>query len=245
MKDYTIGITTFSKRIDFVSPLIKQIRSYTDSNIILAINGDYKEEFKEDYRKKILKLCLSYDRVYPIFFIEQRSLSKMWNTILIHSETDYCLILNDDIKINSNDIFRKIIGLQDDDVTITTFNNSYSHFICDKKIIDELGYFDERLLGFGEEDGDIKYRYVEKFKEIPKNINVNGLVNIVSPIRDENIKRGVGKYSKFNRDFVREKYTQDDRADVYLWRGKKWRKNIEDYVQYPYEKFYQENKDNL
>jgi len=55
----------------------------------------------------------------------------------------------------------------------------------------------------------------------------------------------VGKYSKFNRDFVREKYTQDDRADVYLWRGKKWRKNIEDYMQYPYEKFYQENKDNL
>ena len=245
MKDYTIGITTFSKRIDFVSTLIKQIRSYTDLDIILTINGDYKEEFKEEYRKKILKLCLLYDRVYPIFFIEQRSLSKMWNTILIHSKTNYCLILNDDIKINTNNIFRKITELKDDSITITTFNNSYSHFMCDKKIIDELGYFDERLLGFGEEDGDIKYRYIEKFKELPKNVNVNGLINIVSPIRDENIKKGVGKYSKFNKDFARKKYTQDDSAEVYLWGGKKWRKNIEDLIIYPYEKFYQENKNNL
>jgi len=74
---------------------------------------------------------------------------------------------------------------------------------------------------------------------------VNGLINIVSPIRDENIKKGVGKYSKFNKDFARKKYTQDDRAEVYLWGGKKWRKNIEDLIIYPYEKFYQENKNNL
>ena len=44
--DYTIGITTFSKRYELLVTLIKQIRSFTDKTIIISINGEKDGEFE-------------------------------------------------------------------------------------------------------------------------------------------------------------------------------------------------------
>ena len=62
----------------------------------------------EEYRKNILNLCLLYENVFPIFFVEMRGLSKMWNTLLIHSTKDDLLILNDDINVTSNNMFEVV-----------------------------------------------------------------------------------------------------------------------------------------
>ena len=72
---------------------------------MVVINGEKDGDFKEDYRKKILELCTSIKNVYPIFYLETRGLSKLWNTLLITSDSDNLLILNDDIEIHSADIF--------------------------------------------------------------------------------------------------------------------------------------------
>ena len=199
--NYSVCITTFSKRFNFLEKLVSQVRSFSNCDILISINGDYKQEFNNEYRKQILNLCLKYDNIYPMFFPEQRGLAKMWNELVIHSKTDWCLMLNDDVELTLDDIFTTTIPSLGDKPDLRRINGSFSHFLIHKVCLDELGYFDERLLGFGEEDGDIFYRYIERYNSWIQELYVHGFINIVSDIRDENITAGVGKYTKFNRDF--------------------------------------------
>ena len=247
MGNFTIGITTFSKRYDFVENLLQQIRKRTDRNIIITINGEKDGEFDEQYRVKILNLCAKYKSIYPIFFIETRGLSKMWNSILITATDDNILLLNDDIEILSNDIFEKIEQhISSADFTgITKVNNSFSHFIVNKNIMENIGYFDERLLGFGEEDGDITFRMLKKNLNI-NNIYANNVTNIVSDIRHEHVKSGIGKYSDFNRQFIyNHKYKADSKSNIRGMFDLPMNQILEDLNQYPNEKFFRENKKNL
>jgi hypothetical protein len=245
--DITIGITTFSKRYNYIEKLIPQIRKHTNNKIILLINGEQNGDFNEDYRDKILKLCVNYNNVYPIFFIETRGLSKLWNTILIHSNTTDVLIFNDDIEIHSNDIFKKIVShINSGEYNgLTKINNSFSHFLVNKLFIDEIGYFDERLLGFGEEDGDISFRMLKKDFKV-NNIFVNDVVNIISTTRHNHIKPGIGKYSNFNRHFIYNIKYKSNLASKY--RGMfdtPMEQVIEDIKVYSYESFFWDNKNNL
>jgi len=247
MNKYTICITTFSKRFSYIESLINQIRKFSDNDILISINGDYKKDFDNLYREKILNLCLKYENIYPIFFPEQRGLSKLWNTLIIHSKHDWCLMLNDDIEIESDDIFIKGNNLSDSPDLIR-INGSFSHFFVHKVCIDELGYFDERLLGFGEEDGDIFFRYIEKYNKWIQDFWVSGVKNLVIDLRDDNIKNGIGKYSAFNRDFCfvidNCKYKPNDNGIIGCF-GFPMEKKLEDLKIYPYEGFFKENKNNL
>jgi glycosyltransferase involved in cell wall biosynthesis len=248
MKNYSIGITTFSKRFDHLSKLVDQIRQLDDCDILLTINGNYNCEFDEDYRKKVLSLCCQYTKIYPIFFPEQRGLAKLWNTITIHSKTDWILMVNDDIELTENEIFTILNNLSKNEPDIKRINGSFSHFILHKDCIDDLGYFDERLLGFGEEDGDIFYRYIKKYNKWLQNISVHGFKNLCVSTRDENIKAGTGKYSAFNRNFCFHnnncKYKPDDNGISGMF-GLKMIKNLVDEPQYCYEKFFKEHKNKL
>ncbi len=241
--NYSIAITTFSLRFEMVKKLISQIRRFTDKEIIICINGEFNESFREDYRKKMLGLCLEYDYILPIFFSEMRGLSKMWNTSITLSSQKNILVLNDDLEILSNDIFDKISSLNDE-ISLIKINNSFSHFLINRDILNKVGWFDERLLGFGEEDGDITFRFLEQSIGI-YNLNVSGVINIVSEIR-QNIKPGVGKYSLFNREFAfGEKYQKTDSVGIIGMFGEPHKKIVKDQNIYPYESFYWDNKNKL
>ncbi len=245
--DYTIAITTFSKRYDFIVKLISQIRSFTNKPIVISINGEKDAKFDEDYRRKMLELCSKYENVFPTFFLETRGLSKMWNTALIMSYHENVLMLNDDIEILSSNIF---------DVTethikselftgLTKLNGSFSHFIVNKKLMDTVGYFDERLLGFGEEDGDITYRLLKIGVNV-NNIPVRDVINIISNVRHEHVKSGIGKYSEFNRQFIyNEKYVPNMNSHYRGMFDTPMDQKLEDNNQYPNEKFFSENKGKL
>jgi glycosyltransferase involved in cell wall biosynthesis len=247
MENFTIVITTFAKRYNYVVNLIPQIRNYTDNKIILVVNGEKDGNFDEEYRKNILTLCSNYYNVFPTMFIETRGLCKMWNTGLIMSDTDNVLILNDDIEIHSGDIIRDVTShiKSSEYKGITRINNSFSHFIANKIVLDSLGYFDERLLGFGEEDGDISYRFI-KSGIVINTIYINGVMNIISNIRHEHIKPGIGKYSSFNRQFIYgQKYSPNMNSHYKGMFDTPMDQIMEDVNQYPYEKFFRENKNNL
>lgn len=247
MNEFTIAITTFSKRYDLLSSLVQQIRNYTDTKIILVVNGELNGEFHEDYRIKILNLCINYKNIYPILFVETRGLSKMWNTAIIHSDTDNILILNDDLKIESNEIFSKTVNIiRNDNYTgLLKINNSFSHFIVNKIVIHKIGYFDERLLGFGEEDGDISYRFEKENIKIG-NVYVNGIINIISDIRHDYIKTEIGKYSKFNRNFIyNEKYKKNENSPFRGMFDTSMDEILVNQPQYVYEKFFRKNKNKL
>jgi hypothetical protein len=247
MENFTIAITTFAKRYDYVVNLIPQIRNYTDNKILLIINGEKDGEFDETYRKNVLELCAKYNNVYPSMFIETRGLCKMWNTGLILSDKDDVLILNDDIEIHSGDVIKYVsLHIKTPEYKgLTKINGSFSHFIANKVIIDKLGYFDERLLGFGEEDGDISYRFIKAGIAI-NNIYVNGVVNIISNIRHEHITAGIGKYSNFNRQFIYgEKYSPNVSSPHKGMFDTPMDQKLEDVNQYPHEEFFRQNKSKL
>jgi hypothetical protein len=245
MEDYTIAITTFSKRYNLLVDLIQQIRSFNKkTKILLMINGEKDGDFDNKYRLMILKLCAGFENIYPNFFIETRGVAKLWNSAIILSASENLLILNDDLELKMPNLFSDVeTHLKSKEFSgLTKINNSFSHFIINKSIIDSVGYFDERLIGFGEEDGDITYRFIKNKIHI-NNIHVNGIVNIISNIRHDHIESGIGKYSKFNRDFIYgSKYKPSKNSiikgmfDVFM------DQILEDKPQYPYEKFFRENK---
>jgi hypothetical protein len=233
----TIGITTFSKRFDMLVTLVSQLRRLTKDKIIICINGEQNGKFDNEYRKKVLQLCAQNDDVYPIFFIEIRGLSKLWNTIVNTSNTNNVLMLNDDLELTSDILFYQLQEYLNSGhfKGLTKINNSFSHFLISKEHLNKIGYFDERLLGFGEEDGDITYRFLKNNLTID-NININGFSNLVSEIRHDEVKSGIGKYSKFNRDYIyNKKYYPDTSSEI---------KGMFDNC-YPLERYYLDNKKDL
>ena len=251
--EYTIGITTFSLRFDMLKNLIGQIRTYTDRKIFITVNGEKDGNFNEDYRIKILNLCSEFSGIFPIFFAEVRGVSKLWNTILIHSDKDHVMMLNDDILITSGDVFEKTQDYINSKNFngLTMLNSSFSHYIVDRKLVDSVGYFDERLLGFGEEDGDIVYRLLKSYGQTINILWVEGLINIISEVRHTDVKKGSinnieHKYSDFNRKFVYgTKYSTDFTSKFKGFFDTPMKQNIPNEKIYPYEKFYWDNKNKL
>jgi hypothetical protein len=248
--NFDIGITTFSLRFNFVESLVKTIRELgVENNIYLCINGEKDSLFNEEYRKNMLSLCLSHPNVYPIFFVETRGLSKMWNTLIVHSTKENVLILNDDINLVNDNMFNVVSEHIDgpEYYGLSKINDTFSYFVVNKTLIDDLGYFDERLIGFGEEDGDITYRMISKKGKDVYRLYAQGVYNIISDIRHEHIKPGVGKYSWFNRDFTfNKKYNcQNANSGISGMFGVVCDPILPDENLYPYEKFFKENKEKL
>ena len=248
---YSIVITTFDKRFksDLI-PLIASIKTLRPRvEIILTVNGPCRSHFDQSYRSQLLQFLAGYDEVYPTIFPEFQSLAKMWNRGVLTASHECVLILNDDLKIPVDgetsffDHFERVLVTAPETFII---NGSFSHFVVSKKEVIEVGFFDERLLGLGEEDGDFYWRYHETFKkEIPR-MDIALIDNIHSDVTDEGYVKGIRTASQFNRDFIKKTKYKDILLGGY--RGmfdKRVKKLLEDEVQYPYEDFYRKNKELL
>jgi len=251
-KKYSVVITTFSNRLDYFIKFLGQVRSQTDADIIVTVNGNYNQKFDDNYRNSILKVCSEYKNVYPVFFPEQRGLAKLWNSSIIHSANDWVVILQDDLELVSDDFFKFLEqNLTHQHPDLCRINSTFQHFAIHKDTIEELGWFDERLLGFGEEDGDIIWRYTEKYNKNVTEWSIGGIQPSGNWIRDENIRPGVSKYSAFNREFMfkpdnNPKYipSGNDNGIEGMF-GSKHIKTQPDSIQYPHESFFRANKNKL
>lgn len=248
----TIGITTFADRFEkYFKPLLKRIREFNKhTEIIIAVNGEHNQAFSEEYRQKILAFLSSQPNTFPIMFPVFRGVSKLWNSIIVHATNDYILLLNDDIMISSpnfvKDIKKHIVL---NNYRSFTINKSWSHFLISRKEIDYLGYFDERLLGIGEEDGDISWRYFHEYRRRLTNYKIKYFDNFaeetVNSYKPINIECHSGtKYSRFNRNFIQQKYENDQYGIPGLF-GQPVRLTDPGPEQYPNELFYHRNKDKL
>lgn len=249
---YSIGISTFSKRIDMLKELLVSIRLHRPTvPILIAINGTHKQKFDEDYRRNVLQIITEYQFVYPIFFPQMRGYAKLVNTLVVHSPEEKLVLLQDDTTITSHRFFDELEILLPKIDRMCRFNGSFSQGCYTKRGMIELGWFDERLLGFGEEDGDIIYRYIDKYGEEFPNYNLPDFINIVSDIRDENIIPGAWKYTLFNRQFIgfwtpgSGKYVHREDSRIEGMFGMPMTKVLDDVEQYPYEQFYLDNRDTL
>ena len=248
----SIGITTFEHRFDkYFIPLLSNIQEYdADQEVIVAINGEHNRDFDEQYRERILALIAGQKRVFPIFFPRFRSLTKLWNTIIIHATHDYILMLNDDVMITNPDFIRDLqAAIRKNQGRSLLINKSWSHFVISRQEIDELGYFDERLLGIGEEDGDITWRYIHRYGRSIANVRMKSFINYsedTNNYRPQNIQNREGmKYSLFNRQFMfSTKYAADPKGTQGMFDAPVVMKD-EGKEQYPYERFYRDNQDAL
>lgn len=240
---FSIATIAFNKRFStcFV-PLLEKIKILDpDIEVVVGINGNYGEEFDQNFRRQVLEVCAKYDNVFPISFPTFRGWAKINNTMFLQASNEDILFLSDDVVIQNDNILNEVNA--NINGTIMTINNSFSHYICNRKQLDSYGWFDERLIGFGEEDGDLIYRFLERGQNI-NNIYIRGIYDSGSQIAS-NYSKGVGKYSKFNRDWIfTNKYVPDSSGILGTF-GSPHKRICDNIQQYPTEKFYWNNRDKL
>jgi glycosyltransferase involved in cell wall biosynthesis len=201
----SIVICTFEDRFfKFALPLIKQIRNESDLPIILIVNGNLDRPVSSSKFKEFLAQVINFPNVYPVTFTSFQGCAKMWNSGILHADSEVVIILNDDLQLIPGTLqadLSKAVESANSSMVVR-INGSWSHFVITKKAINVLGWFDERFLGIGEEDGDYQTRYSSHFsREIPT-IRLMSFVNLIDSSRDEGIAKGVSKYSLFNRTLV-------------------------------------------
>lgn len=87
---------------------------------------------------------------------------------------------------------------------------------------------------------------IRKYSEAKIYLVINGVQNIISDIRHDHIKPGIGKYSSFNREFIyNRKYIPNNISPYKGMFDTPMDQLLPDLDQYPYERFYKENKDKL
>lgn len=178
MSDYSVVVTTYSRRFDdFLVPLIKSINEYRPGvEVLVQTNGPVSGKFDQDFRSRVLSFCSQFPNVFPRLFPKQASFSRLVNDGVINSNYDNALLLNDDVTIESH-FFDAFEGVLEEEDTSFLMNRSFSHSLWKKSELDEVGYFDERFVGFGWEDVDFWIRYAKTFAHKPKTINVPGIID--------------------------------------------------------------------
>ncbi len=209
-QDFKIVITTFSKR--FFSdclPLVKELReSGVSQEIIVGINGDFNSSFDAELRRKFLFELAKYRGVSPVCFSTFRGLSVVWNRSIISGDSEVTVVLNDDLIVNRESVLStlEILAKGALDSGICLLNLSWSHFAISRSVFNDIGYFDERLLGIGEEDPDMTFRFESHYGFTPPSISADGFVHDSSNEFDSQVQPGKGKYSLFNWVFIEKKY---------------------------------------
>lgn len=248
---YSIVITTFDQRFEaFLMPLVESIKTLRpEVEIIVMVNGPAKDAFDDTYRAKLLQFLSSQSNCFPTVFPNFQALAKLWNRGSLTATNERILILNDDLLIdasNSLNFFHLLEVALENEPHAFKINGSFSHFVVSKTELIKVGFFDERLLGIGEEDGDFTWRYYETYGKEISSIEIAGIKNIQSKLADEGFAKGVGHYSQFNREFIKkEKYQEVLIAGYKGMFDKRSKKKLGDEKQYPYEDFYLKNRKKL
>jgi hypothetical protein len=178
---------------------------------VIFVNGQNKEAFDENYRKGMLQYITNFPNTFLVMSPFMRGCSFMWNTSVNYTSNDYTLILSDDVIFTDGffDDFEAILehnhSQGDESFRI---NSHWGHFcIYRNDLIDKnrVGYFDERLLGFGEEDGDWMWRFQKTFNRHMRNFVTPKLLynsdNSCQPGKNTKTHSG-SKYSAYNKDFM-------------------------------------------
>jgi len=209
--DYSIGIVTYVERFNksFKQLALELGRQFPDVEKNVILNGFPDKEKQLRYIKEataFLNKC-GFNRV--ITFEEHQPLAKGWNLLIINSDAPKIMILNDDCLVGPN--FRNEFESQRLDYDWVFINESFSHFMTSKKVVKLVGWFDERFLGIGHEDGDYARRCAIKNYEYDIGIECPSLKNLqiqeefVSFTTKKNEKSG--NYSLYNERFFKKKWS--------------------------------------
>lgn len=207
---YIIGVVTYHARFEqYFKPLIKKLeRIFPETEIVAVLNGHPDQTLQLKYLKEATGFLRRFKNVKYIAHTDHQSLSRCWNQVVILANTENILILNDDT--NVSELFRFEFEPHVGKNLVTTINQSWSHFLIQKNAIRKVGWFDERFLGVGHEDGDYAYRMTMANVKLA-NLECNGVRNFVAkntnPGWQAISKTSSGnKYAEINREFFYKKW---------------------------------------
>lgn len=216
MVDYSIGIVTYVERYNksFKKLAIELAAQFPDVEKNIILNGfpDEIKQFKYIKEATAFLSKLGFNRV--ISFEKHQALARGWNLLMINSDAPKVLILNDDCHIQPG--FREEFESQKGDRDWLFLNGSFSHFLASKNTIRSVGWFDERFLGIGHEDGDYARRCSIAGYEYDVNIDCSKLLNL--QIAEEKVgfttnkAEKSGNYSMYNERFFKKKWKHADYA---------------------------------
>jgi hypothetical protein len=205
-----ILITTFEKR-QFTSalPLVKQIRDAgIQYPICIFLNGNLNRDHNSEARSKFLHEISKLQDVGVITNFEMSGLARNWNLGIQILGTELTACFNDDLIVTKQ--FKKELDMvyEAADVAGLITIIGFSAFVLSRKLIDKIGWFDERFLGIGDEDGDYVWRFIDNFGYEPPSFKSYGLIHEYLQTKGDEIA-GVSKYSLFNLVWNRIKYVED------------------------------------
>lgn len=211
--DYSIGVVTYVARLEeFFIPLIKQLTAiFPDKEIVCVINGHPDTTLQIGYLKHVTAFLAGYPNVRYLSYESHQPLARCFNWLLMMSFAHRMLILNDDVSLNL--LFRKDFEKNlKEHPDFFIINHSWSHVLISKAVVKRVGWFEERLAGTGNEDGDYRIRMEKEGLSLPE-VDCKGVINYVAPQKNagwQNISATTkdSKYSAVNRQFIEEKYSQ-------------------------------------
>ena len=209
---YSIAIQTYQYRFDsYFKVLLANVhRQRPNIEKVIFVNGQHNQPFDENYRKGMTQYVSNFPNTFLVMSPFMRGCSFMWNTSVNYTSNDYTLVLGDDI-LFTDGFFDDYEAMLEHNRTLGDesfrINSHWGHFCIYRKDMtdkDRVGYFDERLIGFGEEDGDWMWRFQRRFNRNMRNFSTSKLLwnsdNDCQPGKNTKTHSGT-KYSAYNREF--------------------------------------------
>jgi predicted glycosyltransferase involved in capsule biosynthesis len=142
----------------------------------------------------------------------------MWNNSINYTSGEYVLVLSDDVIVLDGffDDFENMLAhnhqLGDESFRINTHWGHFCMYRKDLIDVEKIGFFDERLVGFGEEDYDWMWRYQNLHNKHMRNYGTNKMPYNTDDacLPGKNTRtHSNSKYSAFNREFMESKMEPD------------------------------------
>lgn len=213
----SLVVTTFEERFfDYCLPFLRSIReSPCNLPITLVVNGPVTRRPDDVRRQAFMREVADLPCISPLFLRQFSGLARLWNLGIQAAGTECVLCLNDDMMVTSVDFETQVRSVEkqalDGPASLVVVNGSWSSFMISRQVLDAVGWFDERLVGIGEEDGDYTWRYIEATGREPATAEISGLASFVSSTADAGFsKHSGGKYSLANKAFIGLKYRPTD-----------------------------------
>jgi len=209
--DKAIVVTTFSRR--FFSdclPLVEALRKgQVVHPIYVVINADFDGLFDPRLRTTFLRHLSTMEAIFPICCGRPLGMAALWNLGIRQAGTRVVAVLNDDLSIDEtlvgdclDVLFREATKNH-----LAVLNDSFGHFAISKTCINTVGWFDERFLGFGQEDGDYVWRFEEYYGFPVARHHHGGLSNRDSVNGwDSHALAAGAKTSRLNLEYLKFKY---------------------------------------
>ena len=205
-----ILITTFEKRqFEAALPLVKAIRrEKIEYPIAVFINGNLESDQDPIARQKFIRELSNFEGVSIVCSNVMTGISRNWNLGIQLLGTDSILCLSDDVLIHADAKRDLENAFNIAEVELFLTIGSFASFIVTRRCIREIGWFDERFIGFGEEDGDYIWRFLAHFKRKPRNYYTSSLEHLDMQSKGSEISFGGSKYSLTNIVFRKIKYSE-------------------------------------